>query len=110
MVNRFICIIQDKRILFHVNDRIVRETPKDGLFSVTSLFIKLEGGHAPLFLRKITCYFSFPKRWIFMLGKFDGRIMILDQLKRRGRALAKRCFLSCEDEDHRAYYNPRLYG
>lgn len=41
-MNRFICIIQDKRICPHIKDRLVWRRTKDSLFYVKSLFDELE--------------------------------------------------------------------
>ena len=43
--------------------------------------------------------FVFLLRWVSLLGKLWGKVLTLDQLKRRGWNLANRCFLCCAEEE-----------
>ncbi|RVW42952.1 hypothetical protein CK203_076318 [Vitis vinifera] len=68
-VERLLLIIRGKRLNPLLEDCLLWKETKDGIFSVKSLYA------------------------------FWGKVLTLDQLKKRGRCLANRCFLCCEEEE-----------
>ncbi|RVX17365.1 hypothetical protein CK203_003473 [Vitis vinifera] len=73
---------------------------KDEIFLVKSLYSTLASRRVVKFPNSIiwspcvptkVCFFAWEASW--------GKVLTLDQLKKRGRFLANRCFLCCEEEE-----------
>ena len=72
---------------------------KVGLFSVNSLFGELKGGSAAAFQESMLWNLCVPSKVSFFACKvWWGKMITLNQLKRRGCALANKRSLCSEDE------------
>ncbi|RVX09545.1 hypothetical protein CK203_012354 [Vitis vinifera] len=83
-----------------MEDRMLWKETKDEIFLVKSLYSTLVSSRVVQFPINIiwnpcvptkVCFFAWEAYW--------GKVLTLDQLKKRGRFLANRCFLCCEEEE-----------
>ena len=73
---------------------------KDGIFSVKSLYSILDSRRGVQFPINIIWNPCVPtKVGFFAWEAFWGKVLTLDQLKKRGRCLANRCFLCYKEEE-----------
>ena len=100
-VDRLLQVLYSKQIRPLMEDKILFKDSKNDAFSVKSMYKVLD----------CSLQVDFPFRSIWnpvvppIMGFFAweaswGKVLTLDQLKRRGRALANRCFLCEEDEEN----------
>ena len=72
----------------------------NGMFSVKSLYNDLSARRAGLFPHGLIWNPSVPSKVSFFAWEASwGKVLTMDQLKKRGWALANRCFLCCEEEE-----------
>ena len=99
-VERLLLIIQGKRLNADLEDRMVWNETKDGIFSVKSCFNSLDHSSAvPFPWRIIWSTFVPTKVGFFAWEASWGKVLTQDQLKRRGWNLANRCPLCCDEEE-----------
>ncbi|RVW47678.1 hypothetical protein CK203_095453 [Vitis vinifera] len=99
-VASLLSVLQGKRLNVGMEDRVVWNASKNGIFSVKSLYNTLDSGGAVPFPWRIIWSPCVPtKVGFFCLGSFLGEGANQDHLKRRGWSLANRCFLCCDDEE-----------
>ena len=97
-VERFLLILHNKKVVPTMEDKIYFREAKGGLFSIKFVYQFLSEIEVHPFPSKIVWNSWVPCNVGFFAWEASwGRILTLDQIKRRGRALANRCFL-CEDE------------
>ncbi|RVW65636.1 Transposon TX1 uncharacterized 149 kDa protein [Vitis vinifera] len=86
-------ILQGKRLFVELEDRVLWNASKNGIFSVKSLYNTLDSSGAVHFLGESFGALVCLQWWVFLLGKFLwGKVLTQDQLKRRGWILANRSF------------------
>ena len=98
-VERCLLTLQGKRLVFGSEDRVVWKETKNGNFSVKSLYSTLEPRCAVPFPWNIIwslCVLT--KVGFFAWEALWGKVLTLDQLKRKGWNIANRCFLCCAEE------------
>ena len=93
-VERFFHLVKDKKVFPSNEDKLLLKETKDGCFSVKVLYKALDWSSAVLFLvhsiwnscvsSKVS-FFAWEASW--------GEVLTLDQLKRKERVIANRCFL-----------------
>ncbi|RVW69946.1 Transposon TX1 uncharacterized 149 kDa protein [Vitis vinifera] len=89
-----------KRLNVGMEDRVVWNASKNGIFSVKSLYNTLDSGGAVPFLWRIIWSPCVPTKVGFFAWEASwGKVLTQDHLKRRGWSLANRCFLCCDDEE-----------
>ncbi|RVW13836.1 hypothetical protein CK203_079440 [Vitis vinifera] len=72
----------------------------NGSFSVKSLYNDLSSRRAGLFPHGLIWNPSVPSKVCFFAWEASwGKVLTMDQLKKRGWAVANRCFLCCEEEE-----------
>ena len=99
-VERLLLIIQGKRLNADLEDRMVWNETKDGIFSVKSCFNSLDHSSAvPFPWRIIWSTFVPTKVGFFAWEASWGKVLTQNQLKRRGWNLANRCPLCCDEEE-----------
>ena len=99
-VERFFLFLPNKKVLHTLEDKIFLREAKGGLFSVSFVYQHLFDIEAHLFPSKLIWNSKVPTKVGFFVWEASwGRILTLDQLKRRDRALANRCFLCKEEEE-----------
>ncbi|KAJ9693543.1 hypothetical protein PVL29_009476 [Vitis rotundifolia] len=82
-----------------LEDRMVWKKTKSGIFTVKSLYNAIEPRNTIWFPRNIIwCPYVPPEVGFFAWEALWGKVLTLDQLKRRGWTLANRCFF-CLAED-----------
>ena len=90
-MNGFIGLIKNKKVRPLVDDRMVWVKAKDGLFSVKSLLDVLEGASAVPFPKKLIWNLCVSTKVSFFAWEvWWHRVLTLDQLKRKGWALANK--------------------
>ncbi|RVX09480.1 putative ribonuclease H protein [Vitis vinifera] len=96
----FFVALNRKQIQQGVDDRVIWRETKCGMFSVKSLYKSLVSGHPISFpssaIWKVTVQ---PKVSFFGWVATWGKALTLDQLQRRGWALANRCYLCQKHEE-----------
>ena len=98
-VERFLLTLQGKRLVFGLENRVVWKETKNGNFFVKSLYSTLEPRCAVPFPWNIIwslCVLT--KVGFFAWEALWGKVLTLDQLKRKGWNMANRCFLCCAEE------------
>ncbi|RVW80825.1 putative ribonuclease H protein [Vitis vinifera] len=99
-VERLLLIIQGKRLNADLEDRMVWNETKDGIFSVKSCFNSLDHSSAvPFPWRIIWSTFVPTKVGFFAWEASWGKVLTQNQLKRRGWNLANKCPLCCDEEE-----------
>ncbi|KAJ9680532.1 hypothetical protein PVL29_019761 [Vitis rotundifolia] len=99
-VESLLRIIQGKRLNAELEDRMVWNVTKNGIFSVKSCFNSLDNSSAvPFPWRIIWSPFVPTKVGFFAWEASWGKVLTQDQLKRRGWNLANRCSLCCHEEE-----------
>ena len=95
-VERFLLTVQGVRLVIDLEDRVLWKEAKDENFSVKSLYSALEPRRAVLFPWNIIWSPCVPtKVGFFAWEALWGKVLTLDQLKRRGRLITNKCFLCC---------------
>ena len=99
-VERFLLFLQNRKIRPFQEDRLIlKETRPDG-FSVRLMYRKLMNSLPTDFpWRSIWNPIVPPKLGFFAWEASWGKVLTLDQLKRRGITLVNRCFLCQEKEE-----------
>ena len=96
----FLLILHNKKVLHTLEDKLFLREAKGGPFSMKFIYKYLSDLEAHLFPSNLIW-----NSWVpTMVGFFAweaswGRILTLDQIKRRGRALTNKCFLYEEEEE-----------
>ncbi|RVW70775.1 Elongation factor 1-gamma [Vitis vinifera] len=99
-VERLLVIIRGRRLNPLAEDCWLWKETKDGIFSVKSLYSILDSRRGVQFPINIIWNPCVPtKVGFFAWEAFWGKVLTLDQFKKRGRCLANRCFLCCEEEE-----------
>ena len=99
-VNRFLQVLYSKQIRPLIEDKILFKGSRNEAFSVSSMYKVLERFPQAAFPSRSIWNSVVPPRMGFFAWEASwGKVLTLDQLKRRGRALANRCFLCEEDEE-----------
>ena len=99
-MNRFLQVLYSKRIRPLIEDKILFKGARNDAFSVSSMYRVLECFPQVAFPSRSIWNSVVPPRMGFFAWEVSrGKVLTLDQLKRRGRALANRCFLCEEDEE-----------
>ena len=99
-VERFFNFLVSKKVLPRMDDRLSMKEAKDGSFTVKFMYKLLSGSRDATFpFKSIWNPCVTTKVGFFVWESKWGMILTLDQLKRRGRVLANRCFLYNEDEE-----------
>ena len=98
-VERFLHFLHNKKIRPFQEDRLLlKETMTDG-FSVRLMYRKLMHSLPTDSFVVPSGTQSFPSNWVFFPWEASwGKVLTLDQLKRRGIPLVNKCFL-CEDDE-----------
>ena len=88
--------IQGKRLNSNLEDRVLWKETKDEIFSVKSLYSALDSRSVVQFPKSVIWSPCVPTNVGFFVWEASwGKVLTLDQLKRRGWTLANRCFLCC---------------
>ena len=91
-VQRFINTVNSKTLRPQSRDRLRWKETKDGIFTVKSSFDLLEGGRQQLVQVKMIWNSIVPiKVGVFVGEVWWGKILTMDQLKKKGFSLASRC-------------------
>ncbi|RVW23454.1 putative ribonuclease H protein [Vitis vinifera] len=99
-VERLLVIIRGRRLNPLAEDCLLWKETKDGIFSVKSLYSILDSRRGVQFPINIIWNPCVPTKVDFFAWEaFWGKVLSLDQLKKRGWCLANRCFLCCEEEE-----------
>ena len=100
LVEQLLMTIQGKRVTAELEDKVVWKKTKNGIFTIKSLYSAVEPGNTVRFPRNIIwCPYVPPKMGFFAWEASWGKVLTLDQLKRRGRTLANRCFFYLADKE-----------
>ena len=92
--------LQDKRILPNQDDLMLMREAKDGCFSVKLFYKVLFGSNSIVFPHQLIWSNWVPTKMSFFAWEASwGKVLTLDQIKKRERALANRCFLCGKDEE-----------
>ena len=95
---RFICIVSTKSLSPLLDDRLRWNGAKDGTFSVKSSYDLLEGGRQQLVPFKMIWNPLVPtKVGFFVWEVWWGKILSMDQLKKRGFSLAQQVYFLWAD-------------
>ena len=87
-------------MLLSQEDKLLLKESKNGHFSLKLHYRALDRSNATLFpYSSIWNPHVLMKVGFFCLGSFLGKVLALDQLKRRVRTLANGCFLCGEEEE-----------
>ena len=98
-VDRFLQILCRKQINPLMEDKIIFKGSRNDGFSVKIMYRVLDCSPQVVFPSRSIWNPVIPPRWGFFAWEASwGRVLTLDQLQRRGRALANRCFL-CEEKE-----------
>ncbi|RVX11275.1 LINE-1 retrotransposable element ORF2 protein [Vitis vinifera] len=99
-VERLLLTIRGARLIPLMEDRMMWKVTSNGIFSVKSLYNDLSSRRAGLFPHGLIWNPSVPSKVGFFAWEASwGKVLTMDQLKKRGWALANRCFLCCEEEE-----------
>ncbi|RVW54461.1 putative ribonuclease H protein [Vitis vinifera] len=89
-----------KRLIVGMEDRVLWNASKNGIFSVKSLYNTLDSSGAVPFPWRIIWSPCVPTKVGFFAWEASWeKVLTQDQLKRRGWILANRCLLCCDDEE-----------
>ena len=100
LVERFLSTIQGKRVFMDSKDRMLWKETKNGKFFVKSLYGALQTRNSVPFPWSIIWNPCVPSKvGFFAWEALWGKVLTLDQLKRRGWTLANRCFLCLVEEE-----------
>ncbi|KAL6331459.1 hypothetical protein AAG906_011399 [Vitis piasezkii] len=89
-----------------MEDRMMWKVTSNGSFSVKSLYNDLSSRRAGLFPHGLIWNPSVPSKVSFFAWEASwGKVLTMDQLKKRGWAVANRCFMCCEEEEQELYGN-----
>ena len=95
----FLHVIQRKRVISSGEEGLLMKDVKDGRFSVKFLYLLLALARNLLFPSRLVWNPWVPTKVGFFAWEASlGKVLTLDQLKKRGRALANRCFLCGKGE------------
>ena len=99
-VETFLLILHNKKVLHTLEDKLFLREAKGGLFSVKFAYKFLSDLEAHPFPSKLIWKSWAPTKVGFYAWEASkGRILTLNQLKRRGKALANKCFLCVKEEE-----------
>ncbi|RVW78924.1 putative ribonuclease H protein [Vitis vinifera] len=99
-VERLLLTIRGARLSPLMEDRMRWKVTSNGSFSVKSLYNDLSSRRAGLFPHGLIWNPSVPSKVCFFAWEASwGKVLTMDQLKKRGWAVANRCFLCCEEEE-----------
>ncbi|KAJ9707156.1 hypothetical protein PVL29_002241 [Vitis rotundifolia] len=99
-VERLLLTIRGRRINPLLEDRMLWKESKDGIFSVKSLYSSLVSRGDVQFPYSNIWSICVPTKVSFFAWEaYWGKVLTLDQLKKRGRSLANRCFLCGMEEE-----------
>ena len=99
-VVRFLQVLYRTQIRPLKEDKIIFKGSRNDVFSVSSMCRVLDCSPQVAFPSRLIWNPVLPPRLSFFGWEASwGKVLTLDQLKRRGRALANRCFLCEEDEE-----------
>ena len=100
VAERFLLTIQGKRQVTNMEDRVPWKETKNWKFSVKSLYSALELRSAIPFLRSIIWSPYVPTKVSFSTWEaLWGKVLTLNQLKKRGWSIGNRYFLCCVEEE-----------
>ena len=98
-VEGFLLCLCGQKLIMEEEDRVQWVETKDGIFSTKSLYKALESGSSVLFpMKNIWKSCVQPKVSFFSWEASWGKFLTLDQVKKRGWALANRCYF-CQVEE-----------
>ncbi|RVX19759.1 Transposon TX1 uncharacterized 149 kDa protein [Vitis vinifera] len=99
-VERLLLTIRGAGLNPLMEDRMMWNVTSNGIFSVKSLYNDLSSRRAGPFPHGLIWSPSVPSKVSFFTWEASwGKVLTMDQLKKRGWALANRCFLCCEEEE-----------
>ena len=99
-VERLLLTIRGRRLNPLLEDRMLWKETKDGIFSVKSLYSSLASRRDVQFPYSNIWSTCVPTKVSFFAWEaYWGKVLTLDQLKKRGRSLANRCFLCGMEEE-----------
>ena len=99
-VDRLLQVLHRKQIRPRMEDKILFKGSKIDVFSVKIMYRVLDCSPQVVFPSRTIWNPVIPPRMGFFAWEASwGKVLTLDQLKRRGRALTNRCFLCEEDEE-----------
>ncbi|RVX20512.1 Transposon TX1 uncharacterized 149 kDa protein [Vitis vinifera] len=99
-VERLLLTIRGARLSPLMEDRMMWKVTSNGSFSVKSLYNDLSSRRAGLFPHGVIWNPSVPSKVSFFAWEASwGKVLTMDQLKKRGWAVANRCFICCEEEE-----------
>ncbi|RVW93513.1 putative ribonuclease H protein [Vitis vinifera] len=99
-VERLLLTIRGRRLIPLLEDRMLWKETSNGIFSVKSLYNDLASRRVDQFPNGMIWSPCVPTKVSFFAWEASwGKVLTLDQLKKRGRILANRCFLCCEEEE-----------
>ena len=99
-MDRFLQVLHRKQIRPFMEDKILFKGSKNDVFSVKIIYRVLDYSPQVVFPTRTIWNPVIPPRFGFFAWEASwGKVLTLDQLKRRGRALTNRCFLCEEDEE-----------
>ena len=99
-MERLLLTIQGRKLNPNLEDKVLWKETKDGIFSVKSLYSALVSRSVVQFLIASFGAPVFLLKWVFFAWVASwGKVLTLDQLKKRGWTLANRCFLCCAEEE-----------
>ena len=97
-MDRLLLTIQGRRLNPNLEDRVLWKETKDGIFSVKSLYSALVSRIIVQFPNSIIWSPYVPTKVGFFAWETSwGKVLTLDQLKKRGWTLANRCFICCAE-------------
>ena len=98
-VERLLLTIRGRRLNPLLEDRMLWKETTNEIFSVKSLYNVLASRRVDQFPNSMIWSPCVPTKVSFFAWEASwGKVLTLDQLKKRGQILAKRCFLCCEEE------------
>ena len=84
LVEQLLMTIQGKRVTAELEEKVVWKKTKNGIFTIKSLYSAVEPGNTVRFPRNIIwCPYVPPKMGFFAWEASWGKVLTLDQLKRR---------------------------
>ncbi|RVW93915.1 putative mitochondrial protein [Vitis vinifera] len=99
-VERLLLTIQGRRLNPLLEDRMLWKETTNEIFSVKSLYNVLASRRVDQFPNSMIWSPCVPTKVSFFVYEASwGKVLTLDQLKKRSRILANRCFLCCEEEE-----------